>query len=236
MKINSAGDTLWKKDFGFMDTLNINSVEETNDSGLILSATKGLYFKGQLIKTNSSGDIQWVKDLPSIFDGRAIQTHDYGFAIAASYFSVIKTDSMGNTLCTSLPGSVITSMTGLDQKYESINVQNDSLPFPVMGFYSPLDMNEVMICLSLGTNHPKINESLIEITPNPSVNSISIRSQTKLIRNEIYNPLGILVQKSDMNNLKELEINISDLSPSTYFIKIYYKEGTATLKFLKIAN
>ena len=94
-KINASGDTLWKKEFSTGDSIIINSIEQVNDSGLIIGATQSTY-TGLLIKTNSSGDILWSKQMPEECKGTyAIQTKDQGFAVAGGpMFNVVKTDSL----------------------------------------------------------------------------------------------------------------------------------------------
>jgi len=124
-------------------------------------------------------------------------------------------------------------MEGLDQMFESINVQNDTLPFPAMGYYSPLDVYEEMICNSLDIKTPRKNDLTIQIAPNPAQNYLSINSQSELTLLKIYNSLGTIIQKSVIPNFKTLKIDISDLSPSIYFIKLYSKDVSSTLKFIK---
>jgi hypothetical protein len=113
MKINSRGNILWKKIFGFSRGANDwgSSVKQTRDNGFIVSGSvivgPGNY-NALLFKTDSRGNLQWSKN----FGGRSTeygesvqQTSDRGFATAGftgsygngSYdFYLIKTDSRGN--------------------------------------------------------------------------------------------------------------------------------------------
>jgi len=224
LKINSLGDTLWTKD---LDGITVNHVEETNDSGLILSVYEGL-----LIKTNLSGDIQWVRDLP-VYCNYAIQTQDNGYAIAGSYFSVVKTDSAGNTSCTSNPASVNISMNGLDQKFETISVQIDTLPNPGTTFSSILDLEEVISCSSLSINNPIFSETTILITPNPTQHYLTISSQTELTLVEIFNSIGKVVKRISSNGQNKIEVDIDELNPGLYIIKLTSKQAVVTEKIIK---
>ena len=227
LKITYSGDTLWKKEFGYGDSILINNVQQVNDSGLILSAN------GMIIKTNSSGDILWSRGQISNCN-YVIPTSDNGFAIAGGpSFCTIKTDSVGNTVCTANPTLVTTSRKGMNEVYNPIYISTDTLPNQFTGFGSPPYVEERMLCNSLQSDNLHFERNKIEIFPNPSSQVIKIISDEELSSFEIYNALGVMAKNSTLKNKSEMEIDISDLFPTIYIIKLYSKEGTSTLKFMK---
>ena len=112
IKTDSSGDTLWTKTYGGSNSDGGSSVQQTNDSGYIITGyTDGDVY---LIKTDSSGDTLWTKTYGAENgdDGLSVeQTSDGGYIITghanAVAFSVhevflIKTDSSGDTLWTKI--------------------------------------------------------------------------------------------------------------------------------------
>jgi type IX secretion system substrate protein len=112
IKTDSNGDTLWTKAYDGTDGYRGNSVQQTTDGGYIITVGTGGVGAGNgnvyLIKTNSTGTLQWSKSFEGTFDesGHSVQqTADGGYIIAgytssfgAGYYDVylIKTDSNGN--------------------------------------------------------------------------------------------------------------------------------------------
>ena len=115
-KINSRGDLEWTKTFGRENNDDdANAIIETNDGGYVLagwshSFTTGLTdSKAWLVKTDSTGNLQWNKTYGGPDYGNAncvIQTSDGGLAFAGSRpryvdgggsgFWLVKTDINGN--------------------------------------------------------------------------------------------------------------------------------------------
>lgn len=95
VKIDSAGNKQWDKDFGGLKDDNLQSVSQTFDDGYLLSGHSSSnaggdkvennlgYIQVWLIKTDSSGKKQWDKTiLTTGFDwGYAIQTKDSCYAV-----------------------------------------------------------------------------------------------------------------------------------------------------------
>ena len=68
-------------------------------------------------------------------------------------------------------------------------------------------------------NDIKLNENNIEVFPNPAVNQITIKGNSKLYQIEIFNAFGTSMQK--FNKIENFsEIDISALPVGMYFIKI----------------
>ncbi|MCX6291449.1 MAG: T9SS type A sorting domain-containing protein [Bacteroidetes bacterium] len=119
VKTNSMGDTLWTKTFGGAFADVGNSVQQTYDSGYIITGNTGSFGAGgsdvYLIKTNSVGDTLWTKTFggANADAGFAVQqTGDSGFVIAGYTTNIqshedlylIRINSFGDTLWTKCIG------------------------------------------------------------------------------------------------------------------------------------
>ncbi|MDD2889807.1 MAG: T9SS type A sorting domain-containing protein [bacterium] len=118
IKTNSDGNCLWTKTFGGTSSDMGNSVQETSDSGFIITGTTRSFGTGYsnvyLIRTTSFGDTLWTKTFGETNDdgGYSVQeTSDNGFIIAGYSFKssavdvyFIKTNSLGDTLWTKTYG------------------------------------------------------------------------------------------------------------------------------------
>lgn len=118
-KTDAAGDTLWTRSFyGLVNATRGYSVQQTTDSGYILSLTLDLHNISQdsanalLVKTNKTGDIIWTKSYggPKYDIGYSVQqTNDNGFIMAGNTRSysadsadvyLVKSNASGDTLWT----------------------------------------------------------------------------------------------------------------------------------------
>ncbi|MBL7885374.1 MAG: T9SS type A sorting domain-containing protein [Flavobacterium sp.] len=94
IKINSLGIVEWQKTYGGFNTEFINSIQQTNDDGFILSgfskSNNGAYSTNHgnndylILKLNSNGDIDWQKNYGGTGEDLAldaIQTNDGGYAV-----------------------------------------------------------------------------------------------------------------------------------------------------------
>ncbi|HDY86932.1 MAG TPA: T9SS type A sorting domain-containing protein [bacterium] len=112
IKIDSIGDTIWTKTYGWIAADYGYSVQQTIDGGYIVAGETGADF--YLIKTNAIGDTLWTKaygGLSGEYGYSVQQTTDSGYIIAG--FSnvafnndvyLIKTTSLGDTVWTKLYG------------------------------------------------------------------------------------------------------------------------------------
>ena len=115
MKFNNKGDSIWARGYGSDNNENGNTVIKTNDGNFLLSGTAD--YDGDmkeevfLLKIDQNGDTIWSKNYGGAsfeYLGRAIQTPDSGFVVAASSYSfgngvqfyILKTDKNGDTLWT----------------------------------------------------------------------------------------------------------------------------------------
>jgi hypothetical protein len=120
VKTNASGDTSWTKTYGGAGSDLCYCVQQTTDSGYILTGYTNSYGAGAddvwLVKTNASGDTIWTKTFggSSSDHGKSVQqTDDGGYVITGMTYSygvgeddvwIIKTDSNGDTLWTKTYG------------------------------------------------------------------------------------------------------------------------------------
>ena len=116
LRTDSNGDTLWTRTFGGANEQWGYSVQQTNDSGFIISGYSGSFSTGKvdayLVRTDSNGDSLWTKAYGGPFwewGSDVKQTSDGGFVITGLTQSfgpggqcvyVVRTDSNGDTLWT----------------------------------------------------------------------------------------------------------------------------------------
>jgi hypothetical protein len=112
VKTDSAGNVLWSKTYGGTNADFALSVVQAGDGGYALAGYTSSYGAGStdfwLVRTDSSGNVQWNKTYGGISTDYAfsvVQTGDGGYALAgytnsygAGYtdFWLVKTDSAGN--------------------------------------------------------------------------------------------------------------------------------------------
>jgi hypothetical protein len=76
---------------------------------------------------------------------------------------------------------------------------------------------------------------LTSIYPNPAQNTITISCPTKIKHYEITSVLGNVIKQSSINSISKVDINISDLAKSAYFISITTENGNKIVKqFIKL--
>ena len=125
-KVNSAGKLMWTNSFGGVGSSQANSVFQTSDGGYALAGeTNSFSATGEsefwLVKTDSTGNVQWSKPFgSSIGSSEAnsiIQTSDGGYVLAGNiaYGSgnsagndvwLVKTDTSGNMIWNRTYGGV----------------------------------------------------------------------------------------------------------------------------------
>jgi hypothetical protein len=119
-KLDSQGDTLWKKIFNSDSIVNISSVEQTTDEGYIISGNRmnsffaggGLSYIPYLTKTDSFGNILWTKTYPYYISylSSSQQTTDGGYITSMAQLVdtilwktniiLLKTNNLGDTIWT----------------------------------------------------------------------------------------------------------------------------------------
>jgi hypothetical protein len=85
----------WRKTYGGLQS---NSVIQTSDGGYALAGSAGFSGEATLIKTDSSGNVQWQKALGDVVS--FAQTSDSNYVLFCTNGEVVKTDAEGNILST----------------------------------------------------------------------------------------------------------------------------------------
>jgi hypothetical protein len=110
VKTDSNGEEIWNKTYGGENSEYAYFVQQTNDNGYIIAGSaysSGTEFDMWLVKTDSSGNMQWNKTYGGLLDEEAYsvrQTIEGGYIITGFTDSfagnrdiwLIKTDSFGN--------------------------------------------------------------------------------------------------------------------------------------------
>lgn len=116
IRTDANGDTLWAKTYGTAGSDNALGMEQTSDSGFVMTGYSNGFANGQddafLMKTDGTGNLQWAKSyggtdsdagssVRQTSDGGYIltgKTHSYGAFTNDGDALLIKTDMYGDTL------------------------------------------------------------------------------------------------------------------------------------------
>ncbi len=246
MKLNTLGNIQWTKILGQSDSLAINSVRQTSDSGFILCASLGyLNSHACLIKTDSIGNSLWVRTFnnsETFYEVSARQTKDGGYIVAAGFNAfVIKTDSNGNTNCTQGTYPLSVGSSSLFSKSVPTIVVPDSEAVVIVQFgYSDGDTLGLFPCNSV--NIPEITnpQSELLLSPNPATSHFTISGN--FIADEatvtITDVTGrqVLCKKiaADKNSIN-VELSFSE--EGIYFVSVIDEKGNRqTEKLLMMKN
>jgi hypothetical protein len=95
---------------------------------------------------------------------------------------------------------------------------------------SGCDTNVYNYLATLSTNTHNLENSAIQVYPNPSKNSVQIKSTSKIDKITVFDSLGkvILTQTQSTN-----EINLENFSKGIYFIEIFTESGKMYKKIIK---
>ena len=112
MRLNATGNTVWTKNYNASAPTNVavfpTAVKQTSDYGYIVVG--GGYSFTWAMKTDSSGNIQWEKNLSAIYNNPqdVIQTSDGGYLISAGN-DMIKLSSTGASLWSNNYNTVVST-------------------------------------------------------------------------------------------------------------------------------
>ena len=92
VKVDANGVSQWARTYGFPDYENAQAVIQSSDGGYVLVGSTYTYISDDddlyIVKTNSTGDVEWQNTYGSIYDDRGydvVQASDGGF-LAAGYY------------------------------------------------------------------------------------------------------------------------------------------------------
>ena len=252
IKTNSIGDTLWTRTYGgAFDDFGI-SVQETSDSGFIITGYTNSFgagdFDAYLIKTDSIGDTLWTKSYggnSTDFGVKVNQTSDGGFVIIGYTKSLgegqyhtylIKTDANGYSGCNESNTNTIVKSTALIVANETSNVtSNTSVINPTTIVH--IGGAENTICFIVGIAEV-FETNLLEVLPNPTTGYFVINSSEVIDKGlvEVFNVLGEKIFNESIYLQSKIEINLENNVSGMYFIKVKTEKVELTKKIIVERN
>ncbi|GAA5083353.1 hypothetical protein GCM10023210_01840 [Chryseobacterium ginsengisoli] len=218
------------------------------------TTTLKLYKDGALVDTNNDVDpvdegnmvrLGAFNDADNLFKGTIDEVRIWNRALSPT--------EIANTMNCELPGSVA----GLIAYYKfnqgiangnnasvttlldsSGNNYNGALSgFALNGIFSNWVGNSIINTGTTCTTY--LNVSSVEKTtnnfklfPNPATNKLFLTSQQPILKVEVINFLGQTVITQKINSV-EAEINLSFLTPASYWIRVKTEQGLETIKVIK---
>lgn len=209
------------------------------------------------VPLGSSNGYQWKKD-GEIISGATSAT--YSATTSGSYACVITNGGCssttsatilnttnaptGNSSQSLVPGSTLNSIiiTGTNiQWYSSLTsstpLSTTTLLVDETTYYASQTLNgcegprlAVTVTVQLGVSD--FNTMKISYSPNPVTNFLDVKSNEILKSVSIINALGQIVFFKNFNNTN-LQLDLSDLSAGSYFVKVQSNENQNTFKILK---
>ena len=82
---------------------------------------------------------------------------------------------------------------------------------------------------NIGISQLKANFKL-NVYPNPAANVLYVQTDAALMKVSLFNLLGQTIKEVEGNNAFESQINVNNLSPGMYLLKVDTQEGTITRK------
>ncbi|MBI3500659.1 MAG: T9SS type A sorting domain-containing protein [Bacteroidetes bacterium] len=243
IKTDSNGSLQWTKIFGGSSNDEGGyAVEETNDGGFIIAGETRSFGSGYLdvylVKTTSSGILQWSKTfggtgsdrgnfVQQTNDGFIITGYTGSFGKGAGDIYLIKTDSNGNSGCNETNPNTILSSGGIQG---SGGIQNTGGTTTTPATQVSTGGIETTLCLTVGTNENNHANNSVYVSPNPSTGIFQIQMDNVkwLMANgntsiNIYNLLGEKIFTSTINH-QTSTIDISNEPKGIYFYKIAAKD------------
>jgi hypothetical protein len=242
IKINLAGDSLWTKTYGGLNTEEGNSIAQTADTGFIIAgytntfSTPG-YESFYLVKTQPNGDTMWTK-IEGAADNKMaksiVQNNDSGYTITGVTTGngnpdvlFWRTDANGNWVYSNTAGGF-----NQDMGY-SIQKTNDG-GFIIAGYtfsFGPNTPDLFLVKTDSTGYHPNVisvdelkqSFNSVFVYPNPfsTISYVSLPKTNDDCTFEIYNSLGSLVKKYIIPSQQtKLQIHREGLAEGIYLYKI----------------
>jgi hypothetical protein len=247
IKIDASGNVEWTKTYGGSNGDVAYNFEKTSDNGFIICGYTDSFgpdsLSGYLIKTDSSGNLQWSKTYGNsnwnIFTS-VLQANDDGYLLCGNesnqfayywHIYLIKTDSAGNSGCNetnppTVEGTLVTNVTNIVLAPLSGGGTNTVTPA------NPTTISFNIHCTSNSLN--ELNEDVaINISPNPFTTQLTIHSTANTQSTiALYDYTGkeILCTKS---NSAETVLNTENIAAGFYLLRVESEKGVANYKVVK---
>jgi hypothetical protein len=244
-KFNFNGILLWAKTIfpltsGFNEPFNY--IVECNDGSLLISYDIcSPNDSSYLVKTDSLGNILWAKNYEGFLRGGIYEDsiHRLDFCVSPSAIQgtcIFRCDSSCITSCIGSAATFNDSAFSIQQFNRILLDSNLTISltnFPLLDSLSPILLFDY--CQLIYQNEEFGNEALsVSIFPNPTSEKFSLLSFNNLIQSvEIYNLIG---EKVDIKQCAigkvEITIDVRNLSPGLYFVKVQTEKGSSVQKLL----
>ncbi|WP_415326243.1 LamG-like jellyroll fold domain-containing protein [Chryseobacterium sp. MMS23-Vi53] len=225
-------------------------VAVTYDAG---TTTLRLYKDGQLISTNTDVDpvnggnmvrLGAFNDAANSFTGTMDEVRIWNKALSAG--------EIANHMNCELPGPA----TGLIAYYKfnqgignanntSVTILQDSSGNNYNGTLNGFTLNGVSsnwignsiintgtICSSYLSVSSPIEKTTFKFFPNPVTNNLFLISKQPILNIEVINFLGQTIMEQKISSV-ETEINLSSLTPASYWVRVKTEQGLETIKVIK---
>lgn len=250
VKMDTSGNQLWIKTFNIHSLYYARSVKILNN-GDITIAGNYRYNYSFLMQTDSLGNFKWTKSYGSSFNNfsqEIITFNNNGFIILASKYDtstlqrsiyLIKTDSLGNTNCSS--DIVTQGDTAIPIPYIVVS-PNETIISNLLITNSAISIAQtdsaITIC-PFGTDVLEIfGPNNIFIYPNPFINVLSLNFNNDLDQKyyiQIFDQLGVL-KYTAVSYTKFKSLNLDYFANGIYTMKISYENRYIIKRIIKINN
>jgi len=218
VKTDAAGNIQWQNTIGGIDNDGgPMDIHQTVDGGYIVGGNSYSNISGDktenslgsldywIVKTDVSGNIQWQNTIGG-------DTSDV--------FSSLQQTADGGYI---LAG------------YSRSEISGDKTENNWDSTLTTSDYWIVKLSPDVGINEDKKETNSLSIYPNPATNELAVSCGLQVVKDlEIYDVLGeIVFSQRPTASSQKLSVNVSDLSPGIYFVKVKTEQGISMAKFVK---
>jgi len=253
LKTDAAGYPLWCKSYtGYIQNVPVNptySVNQTADGGYFITSQISVSnYNISLIKTDSSGNVQWSKLL---YGGTGIGMYghpaaDGGYIVASTINGIgaggydiilIKTDSLGNSGCNDTTITISENNVVMPLANHITIVSSPGIVNTPPEYYIGSGSIINTLCTTVSVFNIQ-HQNQISISPNPFTDEITVSIGQLAYKAEIkiYDVYGRIVyeQTFPIRSADGLEkLNLAHLKQGIYFVEVMTEEGMVVRKIVK---